>query len=72
MTIEEKLQLITNTLDTAQETLRPDTILANLEEWDSMGIISIIAMLDRKFNKVLDADQISSLKSVQEILNFME
>ena len=72
MTIEEKLQLIANTLDTAQETLRPDTILANLEEWDSMGIISIIAMLDRKFNKVLDADQISSLKSVQEILNFME
>ncbi|MEG1913195.1 MAG: acyl carrier protein [Cloacibacillus sp.] len=71
MTIEEKLILIAETLDAEQNNVKPETELKSLEEWDSMGVISTIAMLDRKFAKVLSAEQIEELKTVQDILNLM-
>ena len=36
-----------------------------------MGVISTIAMLDKKYNKVLNADQIDQLKTVQDIIDLM-
>lgn len=42
-----------------------------LDEWDSMGVISTIAMLDKKYNKVLNAEQIDQLKTVQDIIDLM-
>lgn len=72
MTIEEKLDLIADTLDAERANIRPQTDLCTLDEWDSMGVISTIAMLDRKFKKVLSAEQIEKLTTVQDILDSME
>ena len=71
MTIEEKITLIAETLDTDQDNVKPEIELKFIEEWDSMGMISTIAMLDRKFGKILSAEQIEELKTVQDILNLM-
>ena len=51
---------------------KPETILQKLEEWDSMGMIAIIAMLDKKYKVRLKADQIKALKTVADILGFMQ
>lgn len=71
MTIEEKITLIAETLDTDQNNIKPDAELKSIEEWDSMGVISTIAMLDRKFGKILSAEQIEELKTVRDILDLM-
>lgn len=71
MTIEEKLILIAETLDAEPGNIKAETELKSLDEWDSMGVISTIAMLDRKFGKILSAEQIEELKTVQDILNLM-
>lgn len=71
MTLEEKLRLIADTLDMASPNILPQTDLKSLDEWDSMGIISVIAMLDKKFGKILNAEQMESLKTVQDILDIM-
>ena len=71
MTLEEKLTLIAETLDADKANIRPDVKLETLDEWDSMGVIATIAMLDKKYNKVLSADQIDQLKTVQDILDLM-
>lgn len=71
MTLEEKLNLIADTIDVEKEKIKADTILLSLEEWDSMAKISIIAMLDKKFKKVLDMEQLEEIKSVQDIVNYM-
>ena len=62
---------ISDRLDTDQDNIKPDAELKSIEEWDSMGVISTIAMLDRKFGKILSAEQIEELKTVQDILNLM-
>ncbi|HPQ38602.1 MAG TPA: acyl carrier protein [Synergistaceae bacterium] len=70
--MNEKITLLAETLDTDEEILTPAKELEQLEEWDSMGIISVIAMLDKKYGVQLKADQIQALKSVGDILNLME
>ncbi|HOO64806.1 MAG TPA: acyl carrier protein [Synergistaceae bacterium] len=70
--MNEKITLLAETLDTDEEILTPAKELEQLEEWDSMGIISVIAMLDKKYGVQLKADQIQALKSVGDILNIME
>ena len=69
MTLEEKLTLIAETLDADKANIRPEVELTTLDEWDSMGVISTIAMLDKKYNKILNAEQIDQLKTVQDILD---
>ena len=71
MTLEEKLTLIAETLDADKNNIKPEVELKTLDEWDSMGVISTIAMLDKKYNKVLNAEQIDQLKTVQDIIDLM-
>lgn len=71
MTTEEKISLIAETLDADASSIKPEVELKSLEEWDSMGVISTIAMLDKNFGKVLGAEEISKLKTVQDIINLM-
>lgn len=71
MTAEEKLALIAETLDADASNVKPEVELKSLDEWDSMGVISTIAMLDKKFGKILSAEEISELKTVQDIINLM-
>lgn len=71
MTAEEKLALIAETLDADASNIKPEVELKSLDEWDSMGVISTIAMLDKKFGKILSAEEISELKTVQDIINLM-
>ena len=70
--MEEKLALIAETLDAEKELIKQQTALEELEEWDSMGIIAVISMLDKKYKVQLKADQIKALKTVNDILAYMQ
>lgn len=69
--MEEKLLAIAETIDAEVNLVKPQTFLADLEEWDSMGTIAVIAMLDKKYGVQLKADQIKLLKTVNDILEYM-
>ena len=70
--MEEKLARIADALDVERELIQPKTLLGELEEWDSMGVIAIISMLDKQYKVQLKADQIKALKTVADILVFMQ
>ena len=70
--MEEKLALIAETLDAEKELIKHQAVLEELEEWDSMGIIAVISMLDKKYKVQLKADQIKALKTVNDILSYMQ
>lgn len=69
--MEKKLALIADAVDADEELIKPETILAELEEWDSMAVIAVISMLDKKYKIQLRADQIKSLKTVNDVLGYM-
>lgn len=70
--MEEKLALIADALDAEKELITPEKPLEELEEWDSMGVIAVISMLDKKYNVQLKADQIKAIKTVNDILEYMQ
>ena len=72
MELNKKLALIEEALDTEEGALRPETPLDDVEEWDSITMLSLIAMLDEEFNKTISGKELKALKTVADILAFME
>lgn len=50
-----------------------DSLNSNgMEEWDSLGQLSIISSLDKKFKGKIDLSKISSLNTYKDIKNFLK
>lgn len=71
MTQEEKIALLEETLELDGGTLKPETVLASIEEYDSMAKLSLIVMMDDEFNKKLTGEKIREFVTVKDILDFM-
>jgi acyl carrier protein len=52
-------------------TITADTAFRELKEWDSMAALSVIAFIDRKFNKQLTGDDLSKYPTVGQLFNFV-
>ena len=72
MNLREKLALIEEVLDVETGSLTPETLLAEVDEWDSIAALSLIVMLDEKFEKTVSGVQIKALASVNDILDYMD
>jgi acyl carrier protein len=71
MNLQEKLALIEEVLDVETGSLTPETLLAEVGEWDSIAL-SLVVMLDEKFEKTVSGVQIKALASVNDILDYMD
>lgn len=72
MELKEKLALIEEALDTQEGALAPETVLDDVDSWDSIAALSLIAMMDDNFGKTLSGSEIKALKTVGDILAHME
>lgn len=71
MTNEEKIALLEDMLELSNGSLKPETVLANVDEYDSMAKLSLIVLMDEECDKKLTGEQIREFKTVQDILDFM-
>lgn len=71
MTTQEKIALIEDVLELPGK-LTPDTVLADLPEYDSMAKLSVIVMFDDELGKKLTGEQIRAFKTVGDVLAAME
>lgn len=72
MELKEKIALIEEALDTAEGALTVETVLEDLDEWDSISALSLIVMLDEHFNKTITGAEIKALKTIGDIISYME
>lgn len=69
MTIEEKLEIIKEILECEDADISVDTQLKDIDEWDSLSVLSLIMyMLDNYSIKVSGTD-IRNFTKVQDIIN---
>ena len=63
------IAIIADALDVPATKLNPNTKSADIGEWDSMGILSILSSLDREGIKldIGDAESLQSVKGVLEV-----
>lgn len=72
MELTKKIALIEEALDTEEGALKPETPLGDVEEWDSLAMLSLIAMLDEEFGKTITGKELKALNTVADILAYME
>lgn len=72
MELKKKLELIEEVLDVEEGSLTAETPLDDVEEWDSIAKLSLIAMLDDEFGKTIASKELKALKTVADILAYME
>ena len=50
-----------------------DDSMDTIENWDSLGLLSILSALEEKFgNKIAGIDDLASVKSVKEIISIFK
>ena len=56
--------------------LRKDPInssmkLSEIEEWDSLAIISVISLYDKNFSKVITIEKINKCETIRDLINLV-
>ena len=57
--------------DTDPSLINPNTVFRDLEEWDSLTALSLIAMVDEEYSLKLTGDDIKKSVTLQEIFNII-
>ena len=72
MTENKKMELIAEVLEVEVEGLTPETKLGDLDEWDSIALISFSAMMDDEFDKIIKGSVVKEQKTVADLMAMME
>lgn len=71
MSEKEKLAMLEETLELDEGTLSADTVLAEIEEYDSMAKLGLIVLMDDEFGVKVTGDMIKGFKTVGDIVALM-
>lgn len=69
MTLQEKIEFLEEIMDV--EKLSEDTILKEVEEWDSLSTLSLTVEMKKKYGKNLTTDEIKAFVTVRDICNYI-
>lgn len=67
----EILAWVAEVFEVPVEKIRPETKKNEIEAWDSLGILTLMARLDEDFHILLTEEEIQQLRSVEDILNLL-
>ncbi len=68
---DEILAWVAEIFETPLEKIRPETKREEIEAWDSLGILTLIARMDEDFHILLTDEEIQRLRSVGDIVDFL-
>lgn len=68
----KKIEMLEEMMELEAGTLTPETKLNDIEEWDSIALISFIALMDDEFDKVVKGSVIKAQKTVADLMALME
>ena len=72
MTTEEKMEMIADILEMDLEEINSDTKLSDIDTWDSVAVLSFIAIMNDEFNKFPMAAEIRAYRTVGDLAEAME
>lgn len=71
MTEQKKIEALEEMFEVDAGALTPETALDKLQ-WDSMAMLSLVALADKQFGKRLSGSQLKASKTIQDLLDVME
>ncbi len=72
MTNEEKIEILAEAMDIEPEELHEEDNLKKNDAWDSLSMLSFMAIVASKSGKKIKPQEVQSIVTVQDALNLME
>lgn len=72
MTVEEKIAMLEELMDVDEGSLKIDSVLEDVEEWDSLSKLSLIAEAKQKFGLMLKSETIRGFVTVKDICDYLK
>lgn len=72
MEMNEFIEKFAEAVDMEVEGLTPETIFRELEEWDSLSYLSVIAMMDEEYECQIETAEFKQLKTLADLANYIE
>lgn len=72
MTKEDKLEILAEAMDVHVDVLKEEAVLSSFDEWDSLAALSLMSLINSKFNKKVTPGEIKSIRTVEDAINIME
>ena len=66
------MSLLEKLSDILEEDVTLDTVLSDIEAYDSLAILSIVALADKEYNKTLKASDLSNASTIKDIVDLIE
>ena len=71
MTEQEKMEELVDVLEMDLGEFDRDTVLEEVETWDSVAVLSFIALMNDKFDMIFHASEIDVCKTVGDLMDMM-
>jgi acyl carrier protein len=71
MNRQQFLNSLEEILELDDNTLNGDEALIDIEQWDSLAFLSVIAMADENFDIVIEGDKLEGIKSVNDLVDLV-
>lgn len=71
MKVDEFIEKLTEILELQDVELGEETNLRDLEEYDSLAVLSIIAMVDENFGRKLSGQNFQSITTVRSLMKLI-
>ena len=72
MTEHEALKWIAELFEEPVENIRPETKQDEVDGWDSLGVLSLMAGLDEEFDILMSEEEMQNLHTVADILEVLK
>ncbi len=72
MNKQQFLNALEDILELEQNTLSGQEVLLDIEQWDSLAFLSVIAMADEHFDIVIQGDKLEKINTVNDLVSLVE
>jgi acyl carrier protein len=71
MTIDETLSWIAEIFEEPADNIKPETLREDIPNWDSLGVLTLMADMDEKFGIILSDQDMQAMTKVDDILDVL-
>ena len=70
-TKDEVIEFLVDVFERDFETMKTEDCFKDYDEWDSLVALSLVASMEDSFGVSLNGEQLESLNTIQDIINFI-
>jgi acyl carrier protein len=73
MTIEAFIENFVDSIEgLASGSVGPDTVMRNLPQWDSLAVLTTVAMIDAEYEVLITTNELAKQQTVQDLFQLVK